>query len=174
MTAKLFALVAEKRSARSSTEITSVEGCVFMIGVPPFFRAFANLRTAEERLRSTPHALRGLLRVVRRSRKASTLSWDFAHWRTDLAIDEIAIATLLHDLAEMLVWCFARVLAQQIEALLRKNPSMRSRAAQLAVLKFELHDLQLALFKRWALPELLTAMMDSVNAAKHKRTPRSE
>jgi HD-like signal output (HDOD) protein len=163
MTAKLFALVAEKRSARSATEITSVEGCVFMIGVPPFFRAFANLRTAEERLRSTPHSLRGLLRVVRRSRKAATFAWDFAHWRTDLAIDEIAIAALLHDLAEMLVWCFAPALALQMEALLKKNPGMRSRAAQQAVLKFELHDLQLALFKRWQLPELLTDMMDDVN-----------
>ncbi len=165
MTAKLFALVAEKRSSRNATEITSVEGCVFMVGVPPFFRAFANLRVAEERLRSTPHALRGLLRVVRRSRKASALSWDFAHWRTDLAIDEIAIAALLHDLAEMLVWCFAPALAQQIEALLKKHPGMRSRAVQLAVLKFELPELQLALFKRWQLPELLTAMMDSANIA---------
>jgi HD-like signal output (HDOD) protein len=164
MTAKLFALVAEKRSTRNTTEITSVEGCVFMIGVPPFFRAFANLRTAEERLRGTPHSLRGLLRVVRRSRKAATFAWDFAHWRTDLAIDEIAIAALLHDLAEMLVWCFAPELALQIEALLKKHPGTRSRVAQEAVLKFVLHDLQLALFKRWHLPALLTDMMDSANA----------
>ncbi len=164
MTAKLFALVAEKRAGRQSTDITSVEGCVFMIGVPPFFRAFANLQTAEERLRGTPHSLRGLLRVVRRARKASRLAWDFAHWRTDLAIEEIAMATLLHDLAEMLVWCFAPELAQRIQSILKEQPGMRSRAAQREVLKIELHDLQLALFERWHLPELLTKMMDDTHA----------
>jgi HD-like signal output (HDOD) protein len=164
MTAKLFALVAEKRAGRQSTDITSVEGCVFMIGVPPFFRAFADLQTAEERLRGTPHSLRGLLRVVRRARKASRLAWDFAHWRTDLAIEEIAMAALLHDLAEMLVWCFAPELAQRIQSILKEQPGMRSRAAQREVLKIELHDLQLALFERWHLPDLLTAMMDDAHA----------
>ena len=164
MTAKLFALVAEKRAGRQSTDITSVEGCVFMLGVPPFFRAFANLQTAEERLRGTPHSLRGLLRVVRRARKASRLAWDFAHWRTDLAIEEIAMAALLHDLAEMLVWCFAPELAQRIQSILKEQPGTRSRAAQREVLKIELHDLQLALFKRWHLPELLTTMMDDAHA----------
>ncbi len=168
MTAKLFALVAEKRAGRQLTDITSVEGCVFMIGVPPFFRAFSTLQTAEEQLRGTPHALRGLLRVVRRARKASRLAWDLAHWRTDLAIEEIAMAALLHDVAEMLIWCFAPELAARMQMLLKDNPGMRSRAAQRTVLKVELHDLQLALFKRWNLPELLTTMMGDA----HPTNPR--
>jgi HD-like signal output (HDOD) protein len=165
MAAKLFAHIAERRSGRQLTDITTVEGCVFMMGVPPFFRTFGQLQTVEDRLRVSIPALRGLLRVMRRARRASNFAWDFARWRVDLGIEEIAIAALLHDLAEMLVWCFAPTLALRIEALQAANPHLRSRAAQRDVLGVEIHDVQLALAKRWHLPELLVTMMDDDNAS---------
>lgn len=165
LTARIFALMAEKRAGRrSSTEITSVEGCVFMLGVPPTLNALASADTVEDHLRQTPHALRGLLRVMRRARKAQHYAWDFARWRTDLGIEEIAMAALLHDLAEMLLWCFAPTLCLTIQQLQRDDPSLRSRVAQRRVLNVELHGLQLALFREWRMPELLVEAMDDDNA----------
>lgn len=164
LTTRVFAHMAAHRSRRQLTEITSVEGCVLMIGVPPFFRAFADLPTVEDQLKECVPALKGLLRVKRRSRRAAAFAWDFAKWRTDLEIEQIANATLLHGLADMLMYYFAPELMLRIEAIQKEQPNRRSRSIQREVLNIELHELQMALAQRWHLPELLVTLMDGEHA----------
>lgn len=164
LTTKVFAYMAAHRSQRQLTDVTSVEGCVLMIGVPPFFRAFAELPTVEDQLKGYVPALKGVLRVIRRSRRAAAFAWDFAKWRTDLEIEQIANATLLHGLADMLMYCFAPALMLRIETMHKEQPTRRSRSIQREVLGIELHELQLALAQRWHLPELMVTLMDSQNA----------
>lgn len=164
LTVRAFAHMAAHRSRRQLTDIASVEGCVLMIGVPPFFRAFAELPTVEDQLRHCMPALKGLLRVIRRSRRAAAFAWDFAKWRTDLEIEQIANATLLHGLADMLMYYFAPELMLRIEAIQRDQPTRRSRMIQREVLNVELHELQHALAQRWHLPELMVTLMDSAHS----------
>lgn len=169
LTAKVFAHMAAHRSRRQLTDIASVEGCVLMIGVPPFFRAFTELHTVEDQLKGHVPALKGVLRVIRRSRRAAAFAWDFAKWRTDLEIEQIANATLLHGLADMLMYCFAPELMLRIEAIQAEHPTRRSRTIQREVLNIELHELQLSLAQRWHLPELMVSLMDS----EHTEHPRA-
>ena len=74
------------------------------------------------------------------------------------------ISAMLHDLAEMLVWCYAPLLAIEMQGLLDANPQLRSATAQKAVLGVKLIDLQLELVRRWRMPELLVRMMDDGHA----------
>jgi HD-like signal output (HDOD) protein len=76
----------------------------------------------------------------------------------------IHAAALLHDFAEMLLWCHAPVLALRIRAAQRADPNLRSRVAQIAVLNIELPDLQQSLMKAWRLPELLVRISDERHA----------
>ena len=76
----------------------------------------------------------------------------------------IHAAALLHDFAEMLLWCHAPALALRIRAMQRADPALRSSAAQLAVLNIDLMDLQQSLMKAWRLPELLIRISDDRHA----------
>ena len=76
----------------------------------------------------------------------------------------MALAALLHDLAEILLWCFAPRLAIEIRALQSADKTLRSATAQQQVLGIHLFDLQLALCDAWQLPELLKTLMDDANA----------
>jgi HD-like signal output (HDOD) protein len=69
-------------------------------------------------------------------------------------------AALLHDFAEMLLWCHAPALAARIHDAQRVDPTLRSAAAQKQILGIELADLQQALMKAWHLPELLIRISD--------------
>lgn len=164
MTVKVLAHASEQRGARQVTEVDTVGRTVVLLGVPPFFRAFQQLTPVEGLLAAQPPALEGLLRVVERARAAARFAFDWAVRRSDLGHEEITIAALLHDLAEMLLWCFAPERALRIRHMQAADARLRSSVAQRAVLGIELNELQLALARRWRLPELLVSMMDDRHA----------
>ena len=80
-------------------------------------------------------------------------------------MEEVRIAALLHDLAEILVWCFAPKLGLDILALQSSQAGMRSADAQKSTLNGQTFlDIQLELCKQWHLPELLLRLIDEHNA----------
>jgi HD-like signal output (HDOD) protein len=135
-----------------------------MIGIEPFFRDFEYLPLVEEELKAYPRALLGLLKVTNRSRKAATWAREWGVIRHDLDVDEITVAALLHDTAEMLMWCFAPTLALQVKELQVRDRNLRSTTAQMAVYGIRMNDLHLHLARAWHLPQLLTTLMDHGNA----------
>jgi HD-like signal output (HDOD) protein len=165
MALRLFSHLARQRGARSSAEVSTVERALVMLGVGPFFRAFERLGTVEERLRGMPHAHAGLIGVLRRGQRAARFACAFAVWRNDVTAEEIVLAALLHDAAELLLWCFAPKLMIRIRNLQAADPALRSAAAQQQVLGVALVDLQLALAGRWRLPRLLAELMNDRHAA---------
>jgi len=168
MTVRVLRFVVRHRGQRKLQDISTVEHAVMMLGVEPFFHHFSQFDVIEDALKAQPKALLGLLHVVRRSQRAARYALDWATWRCDLNSEEIGVAALLHDLAEMLVWCFSPQQALGIQALQEDNLSLRSADAQKAVLGFPLIDLQEVLCKSWQLPELLLSLMDD----KHSERPR--
>jgi len=102
--------------------------------------------------------------VIVRTQRAARYAHEWAFARHDMNVDEVALAALLHDLAEILLWCFAPQQAMEIRSRLHADHSLRSASAQQEVLGLPLADLQLALCHAWHLPELLTTMMDEGNA----------
>jgi HD-like signal output (HDOD) protein len=78
----------------------------------------------------------------------------------DLDAEVIHEAALLHDFAEMLLWCHAPDLAIYIEQRQQADATLRSAAVQRQVLGVELVDVQQSLMHDWRLPELLVRISD--------------
>lgn len=168
MTVRVLRFTLRHRSKRQLQEISTVEHAVMMLGIEPFFNHFAQLDAIEEQLKPHPQALLGLLHVVRRAQRAAQYASDWANWRCDLNSEEVTVAAVLHDLAEVLLWCFAPPQALQILTMQKADHTMRSADAQQTVLGFHLIDLQLALCTEWQMPELLLHLIDDV----HDERPR--
>ena len=164
MALKVLAHAATHRSARVVTDVETVISALVMMGISPFFRAFGPQPTVEDWLADEPQALQGLSDTLKRAHRGANFALGFAVHRMDHDAAMIHAAALLHDFAEMLLWCHAPALALRIRDAQRADPSLRSAAAQLEVLGIELADLQQALMKAWRLPELLIRISDERHA----------
>lgn len=146
------------------SDITTIGNAVMMLGIEPFFRKFEAPLTIETLLKSEPQALLGVLQVIRRVQRASNYAHDWAFERHDMNTEEVTLAALLHDLAEILLWCFAPRRAIAIRDRHQADRALRSSSAQQQELGFPLIDLQQALCSAWNLPELLSTLMDDDSA----------
>lgn len=164
MSAKLYRHIASLRRDSQATDIETLNGCVVMMGVPPFFRTFGNLPRVTLPDDGSDDAPQGLSAVLSRASRARDFAMDWAIRRNDLDVEVIGTAALLHDFAEMLMWCHAPALALEVREAQRRDPARRSAASQQAVLGIELADLQQALMKSWRLPELLIRISDDRHA----------
>jgi len=160
MTIKLMAHVAHLRRGREGSETETVTEALVMLGIPPFFRAFAAQDSAEAVLAEQPEALDGFHRVLRRSRRAARFAMSFAVHRMDHDAGVIHEAALLHDFAELLLWLRAPELALHIEARKATDSTLRTAAVQRELLHIELDDLEHALMLKWRLPSLLVQITD--------------
>lgn len=168
MTLRLLRFLQHHHSRRQSRDITTIAHALMMVGTTPFFAHFSNLPVAEEVLKDQVAALTGLRRAMSRARHAALYAQDWAVLRHDIESDEVMIAALLRDLAEMLMWCFAPRLMMTVRALMQSQKGMRSAEAQKKVFGFRGIELQLALVRAWKLPELLQTLMDE-DHAEHPR-----
>jgi len=168
MCLRVMAHVSTHRSQRCVTDAETITAALVMLGISPFFRTFTDMPTVEERLVDRPGALDGLRAVIHRGERAAKFALGFAVHRLDHDAAVIHQAALLHDFAEMLLWCHAPALALEIARRQKLEPALRSDAAQRDVLNIELADLQQALMKAWRLPELLIQLNDD----KHANAPQ--
>lgn len=165
MTVRVMAFIQPMRGRSLQRDITTIASAVMMAGIEPFFRHFEELPTVEEMLKGQdPHALLGVLQIIRRAQRAAEYAHDWAIWRHDTNMEEVRIAALLHDLAEILLWCFAPRLGLDIRAQQIAKPTMRSADAQMNTLGLTFQDIQMALCRVWHLPELLLTLIDDANA----------
>ena len=168
MTLRVLAYIEANRGARQTTDITTIERAIMMIGIAPFFRDFQDLPQIEDQLRPHPQALLGLLKAFHRARRAAQWARDWAVVRHDLDVDEITLAALLHDMAELLMWCFAPGIAIKARDAQIADCHRRSAIIQTEVYGIPLYQLKMALAKTWHLPQLLTQLMDN----QHAENPR--
>ncbi len=164
MTLKVMAYGAKNRSARVVTEPETVTSTLVLMGISPFFRAFGTQSVLEDMLADRPEALAGLTEVLRRASRAANFALSFAVHRCDPDAAVIHQAALLHDFAEMLLWCHAPDLALAIREAQLADPTLRSSTEQHRALNVELLDLQHALMLEWHLPDLLVRITDDKQA----------
>ncbi|WP_140626154.1 HDOD domain-containing protein [Methylibium rhizosphaerae] len=165
MTLKVLSHVAKHRPSRLVTDAETVTAAIVLMGIGPFFRAFDRLKTIDEHLQDQPVALRGLQRVLKRAYRAANFALGFAVHRMDNDAAIIQEAALLHDFAEMLLWCHAPSLAVEIAKRQHADPTLRSAVVQRSVLNVELGELEQALMRVWRLPELLIHITDDRHAS---------
>ena len=164
MTLKVLAYASTHRASRVVTDTETVTSALVLMGISPFFAAFGPQPTAEDWLAEQPAALAGLDESLRRAHRGANFALAFAVHRMDPDAAAIHAAALLHDFADMLVWCHAPLLALRLRALYQAEPTLRFRDAQRRVLNVELALLHQALMKAWRLPELLIRIADDRHA----------
>jgi len=164
MSLKVLAYASTHRPARVITDAETVTAALVMMGISPFFRAFGPQPSVEGHLADLPEALAGLEDVLTRAHRGANFALAFAVHRMDHDAAVIHQAALLHDFAEMLLWCHAPALALRIRNAQRADSTLRSRTIQQQVLNIELPDLQQALMRAWRLPELLIRITDDKHA----------
>lgn len=154
MTLKLLAHTAE-HGRRRQTDIETTRQALVMLGITPFFAALGEPPTVEDLLAERPEALVGLRTVLRRASRAAQFALGFAAHRLDPDAGLLHEAALLHDLAELLLWCHAPDVALAITARQQIDPTLRSHTVQRELLGTTLGDVQQLLMRQWHLPEML-------------------
>ncbi len=158
MTLKVLRHAATLGSERRTTDAETVTAAVVLMGITPFFHAFGPQPVVEDLLDT--EALEGFDAVLRRCERAARFALGFAAHRLDPDAQIIHSAALLHDFAELLLWCEAPQLAAEIRRRQRIDPALRSSRAQQEVLGIELLDLELGLMRSWRLPQMLARIVD--------------
>jgi HD-like signal output (HDOD) protein len=171
MTVKLLRYLQGHKHRVQTTEVIQVEQALLMLGIEPFFNNVAPQPLVEDMLKTHVAALPPVLRVVHRAQRASEYAVDWAIRLRDLHYEEIRIAALLHDFADILMWCFAPESMLEIHALQHADKTLRSRDVQQQVLGFTLVELQKALALQWGLPKLLLNLMNDASA--HQQRERN-
>jgi HD-like signal output (HDOD) protein len=151
-------------TSRRETDVETVVGALVLMGIGPFFRKFGELATIEDALADMPEALEGARAVLRRAHRGARFALGFAAHRLDPDAAVIHEAALLHNFAELLLWCHAPVLALEIARRQAADPTLRSAVVQRDVLGTELAELQQGLMKVWRLPELLIRLGNANDA----------
>ena len=168
LTVRVLSYIQQLSNQRLHSDITNIGNAIMMQGIEPFFASIGTPVTLEAMLKDEPQALLGALQAIRRLQRASRYAHDWAFERHDMNIDEVTVAALLHDLPEILLWCFAPKFAMEIRDRQQTDKSLRSGMAQEQVLGIRLVDLLLALCDVWHLPQLLKTLMDDTK----EETPR--
>ena len=174
MTVKLIAHLAQLRPGREDSIPETVTGCLLMLGIPPFFNRFKALVPVDDYFGDDPGALDGFMAVLDRSRRAADFALAFAVHRMDQDASLIYSATLLHEVAELLLWVRAPTLAQEIVHRQGGNRHLRSVVAQKDVLNITLAQLQQALMARWHIPSALTTLIEPGAMAQSAQTRNVE
>lgn len=167
MTLKVLRHAASLGRERRSTDAETITAAVVLMGITPFFNTFGPQAAVEQLL--DPEALEGFEAVLRRTERAARFALGFASHRGDPDAPVIHLAALLHDFAELLLWCEAPGLAAEIRQRQQLDPSLRSSKAQKDVLGIELMELELGLMRAWHLPQMLSRIVDD-----KQRSPDSQ
>ena len=165
MTVRVLAFIQPLHARTLQHDITTIASAVMMAGIEPFFRRFEELFTVEDQMKDggTP-ALLGVLQIIRRAQRAADYAQEWARWRHDINMEEVRIAALLHDLAEILIWCSAPKIGLAVQELMKNEPGLRGVDAQKRIIGFPYLDVQRELCRVWHLPELLQTLIDDDNA----------
>jgi HD-like signal output (HDOD) protein len=151
---------AQKHKSRSQLQdLVQVEQAIMMMGTGTFFRNIPPVPLVEDALKANLAALMQLLKLIKRAHRAANFAVEWAAHLNDLHAEEVLIAALLHDLSEMLMWCYVPEKMNLIHAMQVADKALRSKAVQQEVLGFVLHDLQVQLVEVFQSPPLLGKLM---------------
>jgi HD-like signal output (HDOD) protein len=149
-------------------DLLQVEQAILMMGTTTFFKNLTPGFLVEDTLKGNLTALTHLLRMIRRAHRAAKFAGDWATHLADLHAEELCVAALLHDLSEMLMWCFAPEKMNIIFDMQKADKTLRSQAVQEEVLGFKLHDMQNELVEVFKLPPLLKQLMHDKSANENR------
>lgn len=160
----------KNKSKQQLQDLLQVEQAILMMGTTSFFKNLSTNFLIEDVLKTNLTALMHLLKLIRRAHRAAHYAAEWATHLADTHAEEVLTAALLHDFAEMLMWCFAPEKMNTIHAMQHADKTLRSATVQQEILGFKLHDLQKELVEAFQLPPLLSKLMqDSASGEQRVR-----
>jgi HD-like signal output (HDOD) protein len=160
LTLKVLIHASNLNRMRRTNDAETLTSAVVLMGITPFFNLLGPQPTLEEWLAGDAEALEGVDAVLGRCERASRFALGFAAHRMDPDANILHQAALLHDFAELLLWCHAPDLAKSIRNLQHLDPTLRSKAAQQQVLGADLMTVQKELIRAWHLPAVFAHLLD--------------
>lgn len=145
-----------QRTHRLGHETTTVRGAVMQLGL----RVFRGLLLGSP---ETDDNRPGLLACSARAVLASQIAQMWGRARSDIAPEEVAMASLLAEIGELLLWHFAPELPQAAQDALASGRASRSAEAQELTCGFRFRELSLKCATVWALPPLLVQLIRGVD-----------
>jgi HD-like signal output (HDOD) protein len=168
MVFRVISFAKQHQGRHQLQDLVQVEQAILMMGTDAFYRNLPAKPLVEDQLHTNIPALTHLLRLIKRGHRAAYFASNWAAMHKDLHSEEVRIAALLHDLAEMLMWCFAPDKMNTIFDMQQTDKTLRSKAVQEQVLGFKLIDLQKELVEKFQLPPLLSKLMEDQGANEHR------
>lgn len=163
LTLRVMRMANRPRKSHFDSEITTVEHAVAVIGLPPLFNALSRLPVVEGVMAGKEKLLELLLRSVSQSFHVSYQARDWAALRKDTGAEEVEVAGLLKNSAELLLLYFAASEMRQTRSLMRKQ-GLSAEEAERQALGASLAEIQSELFAAWRMPKLILDVMGA-NAA---------
>ena len=164
MTVNLMLVMGRFQSSRL-TEVENVQEALMMIGCGDFAKRALLLPTVDETLANRPEALLGALRCTARARRAAMLARTFAKIRNDRNEGAAALAALLYEITDLLVWIYAPAKMLQFEQVVRENPRRKLALTRWVEFGFEWDELGAKLLRRFKLPELIRILIKPTDDA---------
>lgn len=152
LTLKLLRRVEGRRSQTLGQETTTALATVLQAGVDGMVSTVSQSDTCSDDL---PGLTVCESRVVIAARIAR-------HWgglRADISSEELALAALLSETGELILWHFAPELPQKALDELKSGRAKRTLQAQQQAVGFHFKQLTLALTQAWELPNLITLLI---------------
>ncbi|TCJ15333.1 HDOD domain-containing protein [Parasulfuritortus cantonensis] len=133
-------------------DITAPLGAVLALGTATYSQLLREAEVADENNA-------GFVVCEWRAVLAARIAHLFGSYHYDLDPDELALATLLANLAEIELWAFAPELPQAALDVLARGGAERSDQAQHQACGFDFRELTLLLCERWQLPTLIVQLI---------------
>jgi hypothetical protein len=168
MVLRVLSYAKQNQGKNQLQDLIQVEQAILMMGTETFYRNLPPTILVEDLLKTNLPALTQLLRLIKRAHRAAYYASDWAAIHKDFHSEEVRVAALLYDLAEMLVWCFAPDKMNAVIAALQADKTLRTKATQEKVLGFKLIDLQKELNEIFHLPPLLSGLMEDGSERSHR------
>lgn len=150
----------KRRTHRLGHDTTTPLGAVMQLGIKVFRNLLLSCTETDEQ-RS------GLLACSARAVMAAQIAQMWGRARLDIAPEEVAMAALLAEMGELLLWHYAPELPEAALEALKTGAAVRSAQAQEVACGFRFRDLSLKCAMAWELPPLLIQLirgMDNVRA----------
>ena len=149
---KLLRRVEGRRSRTLGQETTTALGAVLQAGVDDLMATVNNAPLVGPR---SP----GMDDCIERALISARIARAWAALRADVSAEEVALAALLAESAELLLWHFAGELPQKALDDLLSGRALRTLQAQQQATGFSFKQMSLALVEAWDLPQLIAQLI---------------
>lgn len=151
------------RSHRLGHETTTALAAIMQLGVDEFRTLLLSSREVEV-------ANAGLLELEARATVAAQVALRWASGRMDLNPEEVAVAALLADAGELLLWSYEPELPEAAREELLSGRAQRSSQAQMQACGFDFKQLTMRCAELWKLPNLLVQLLRGIDSPRANLT----